>query len=652
VGCRGGEIGSVVLVMGEGGEAMRGRAYSLKVMVLVLLGVLIGMLAASAPALAAAPEEPTTEAPLPIAGTTATFKGELNPGASAEEVTYYFAYSQGAASACTESGVNDPAEGFPKTKGNHKKVTLAVAGLEGNTEYTVCLMASNGELTQGTTKTFKTLAIAPVVVGARTSGETPFAATLTAEVNPENEETTSCEFEYGKTTSYGSTAPCEPELFSGTGMVETSASLTGLESGTTYDYRVAVTNAKGTVKGGAGQFETLALKSPSIEAESFSELTSTGVTLGGSINPNYQETTYLFEYSTSESAVEKGEGEPIPGPEPLLAESTPLSVSVTAGSLAPRTTYYYRVVATNGTGTTDGLVEHFTTQATPVVTAGVAEDVTRSSASLVGELNPSGAGTTYHIVYASQASYEQALAESNPSPYALGASTVESAEVGSNYEAHVVGPVVLSELTPATTYHYALVATNSAGTTVGPDGTFTTGGATPPIVTTGVPAEGVSELSATINGTVDTRGLPTTAQFQLLASGASEPSPVPASALASVGTLQTFTATFNGGLQAATTYEYRLVAKNPDGTSYGAWQSFATDSFPNLAIAAPVGPTTLPLPSIVEPPAPKLAPKPKPLTRAQKLSKALKACQKKPKKQRASCKRQAEKKYGPVKKKK
>jgi hypothetical protein len=619
----------------------------------VLLSV--GLMAVLASSAFAAPEAPVTEAPASITGTTATLKGELNPGSGTEKVAYHFDYSEGPGAACNESGLTAPAEPFLEAAGNHKKVTAAVTGLEGNSEYSVCLVAANpaepAETTQGSSEVFKTLALKPVVVGATSSGETPFAATLTAEVNPENQETTSCEFEYGKTLSYGKTAPCEPELFGGAGVVGTNGSLTGLEANTTYDYRVAVANPTGTVKGGEGQFKTHILEKPIVDAESYSELSSTGVTLGGVINPNYQETTYLFEYSTSEATVEEGKGTPIPGPEPLLAEYAELPVSGTAGSLTPRTTYYYRVVATNGTGTTDGPVESFITQATPVVTVGVAEDVTRSSASLVGELNPSGAGTTYHVVYASQARYEQAIAESNANPYALGASTVESSEIGSDYTAHVVGPLVLSELTPGTTYHYAFVATNSAGTTVGPDGTFTTGAATPPIVTTEAPATGVSELSATINGTVDTRGLPTTAEFQLLGPGATKPSPVPAGALGSAGTVQAFTATFNGGLQAATTYEYRLVASNPDGTSVGAWQSFTTSPFPNLGIPAAVGATTLPLPSIAEPPISKPAP-PKPLTQAQKLAKALKACQKKPKKKRASCKRQAEKKYGPVKKKK
>ncbi len=46
-------------------------------------------------------------------------------------------------------------------------------------------------------------------------------------------------------------------------------------------------------------------------------------------------------------------------------------------------------------------------------------------------------------------------------------------------------------------------------------------------------------------------------------------------------------------------------------------------------------------------PTPVLKPKPKPLTRAQKLAKALKACKKKPKSKRASCNRRARKLYGP-----
>ncbi len=49
---------------------------------------------------------------------------------------------------------------------------------------------------------------------------------------------------------------------------------------------------------------------------------------------------------------------------------------------------------------------------------------------------------------------------------------------------------------------------------------------------------------------------------------------------------------------------------------------------------------------------PKPVTKPKPLTKAQELAKALKACKKKPKKQRTSCEKTARRKYGTSKAKK
>jgi hypothetical protein len=57
--------------------------------------------------------------------------------------------------------------------------------------------------------------------------------------------------------------------------------------------------------------------------------------------------------------------------------------------------------------------------------------------------------------------------------------------------------------------------------------------------------------------------------------------------------------------------------------------------------------TTTPEGNLASPPAPLIKPKPKPLTRAQKLSKALKACARKPKRKRLACVKQARKRYGP-----
>jgi hypothetical protein len=47
-------------------------------------------------------------------------------------------------------------------------------------------------------------------------------------------------------------------------------------------------------------------------------------------------------------------------------------------------------------------------------------------------------------------------------------------------------------------------------------------------------------------------------------------------------------------------------------------------------------------------PAATVKPRAKPLTRAQKLAKTLKACGEKPKRKRAACRQQARKRYGPI----
>ena len=240
----------------------------------------------SAPALAVTPEAPVTEAPTPFAGTTVTLKGELNPGLSTEKVTYHFAYSAGPGAACTESGLTAPVEPFPEAEGNHKRVSAPVTGLEGSTEYTVCLIVANpaepAESTQGTSETFTTLAEKPLVVNQNTSSVTPFEARLEATVNAEN-QTTTCEFQYGtgpSLTTGTTTTPCEQASFEG-GEQGVDLPVSGLTPKTTYYYRVLVTNGTGATKGTPIEhFTTLTLEKAIIEGESATELTPTGAEAG------------------------------------------------------------------------------------------------------------------------------------------------------------------------------------------------------------------------------------------------------------------------------------------------------------------------------------------------------------------------------------
>jgi hypothetical protein len=94
-----------------------------------------------------------------------------------------------------------------------------------------------------------------------------------------------------------------------------------------------------------------------------------------------------------------------------------------------------------------------------------------------------------------------------------------------------------------------------------------------PTAVTGA-ASGVSRSSATVSGTVNPGGQPTTYRFQYGTSTAYPSSTAGASA--GSGTAAVPVAATLTGLQRGTTYHYRLVATNGSGSSYGADQTFKT----------------------------------------------------------------------------
>ncbi len=82
------------------------------------------------------------------------------------------------------------------------------------------------------------------------------AATLNGSVNPNGSEVTECSFEYGRTSSYGSSAPCSPAPGSGSTPVEVSAAVSGLTENSLYHFRVSATSAEGTSVGKDVVFST------------------------------------------------------------------------------------------------------------------------------------------------------------------------------------------------------------------------------------------------------------------------------------------------------------------------------------------------------------------------------------------------------------
>jgi hypothetical protein len=129
--------------------------------------------------------------------------------------------------------------------------------------------------------------------------------------------------------------------------------------------------------------------------------------------------------------------------------------------LSPNTTYYYRVRAYNGNGTSgnSNVVSVTTLPPTgfPVVITNPATNVTNSSAWLNGTVNPHGLSTNVYFQYGRTTSY--------------GNRTPNQTKTGNTYQnvsANLWG------LSAGTTYHFRIVGTNAVGTRYGTDRTFTT----------------------------------------------------------------------------------------------------------------------------------------------------------------------------------
>jgi hypothetical protein len=119
---------------------------------------------------------------------------------------------------------------------------------------------------------------APTVSTGTASLVTATTATLNAKVTPKGVLVTACTFEYGPTTSYGSTAPCTPAPGSSATAVAVSAEINGLTPGTEYHVRIVATNAVATGTGKDKAFQTPS-SSPTVTKLSPTKGSATGGTL-------------------------------------------------------------------------------------------------------------------------------------------------------------------------------------------------------------------------------------------------------------------------------------------------------------------------------------------------------------------------------------
>jgi hypothetical protein len=291
---------------------------------------------------------------------------------------------------------------------------------------------------------------------------------------------------------------------------------------------------------------------PGVTTNPATNVASFSATLNGSVNPHGLTTSVHFQYGTTTSyglttALQSKSG------------NTYQSVSANISGLSASTTYHFRIVAVNTAGTTYGADGTFTTLSStgsPVVLTKPATFIASFSAALNGSVDPHGLITNVYFQYGTTTSY--------------GLTTAPQSKSGNTYQSVSAN---ISGLTASTTYHFRIVATNSAGTRYGADRTFTTLSLTgPPVVITN-PATNVVSSSATLNGTVDPHGLTTSVHFQY---GTTTSYGLTTASQAKTGnTYQSVSANISG-LAAGTTYHFRIVATNSSGTANGSDRTFTT----------------------------------------------------------------------------
>jgi hypothetical protein len=316
---------------------------------------------------------------------------------------------------------------------------------------------------------------------------------------------------------------------------------------------------------------------PLVTTGSVSQLGATSAQLTGRINPTGQDSTYFFNYGLTTAY-----GSTTPAGT-LPAGSVPVSVRAKVDGLATGATYHYQLVATSPAGTTLGADQTFTPTAglsKPTVTTGPPLSVIDTSATVSGVVNPNGQAANYRFNYGTTSAYGLTTANQ---PIAAGA-------------ADVTATATLNGLTPGATYHYRLVASGIAGTTLGQDQVFVAGQAPPPVVTatpptaaTGAPSA-VTTNGAVLSGTLNPSGQETSYSFEWGATtaygGATPPITVAA------GVVEQAVGGILVGLAPGTTYHVRLVATNAAGSAQGADQVFTTLAEP---VVQPPPPATTPV---------------------------------------------------------
>ena len=200
-------------------------------------------------------------------------------------------------------------------------------------------------------------------------------------------------------------------------------------------------------------------QAPTVATTTATVAGDTEATVNGTVDPNEQSTEYFFKYGITTGYGEETDKASAGGGPSAVPASADLS------GLEPKTTYHFRLFATNNTGTSEGQDKTFTTSGSPTAATTGTTGLGDTSVTLQGTINPFGRDTTYFFEWGTDTGYGE---------------TTTVKPLGNKGTAPTAVSAALTGLSPETEYHFSLVASNASGGSQGVDKAFTTAAAPPP----------------------------------------------------------------------------------------------------------------------------------------------------------------------------
>ena len=540
----------------------------------------------------------TTEPPTNVAATTATLNGTISTQGSS--MVWYFEWSSDVNLRDNPSVVtpNETAQSAATTTSG--SVTTNISGLSSGTTYyyrTVGVATTGSAADNTLVETYLYGVVKQFVFGA------PAAPTITSLTCGNNKVTVDFTANANVTnvTGYEYSVDGAAYVNSGVngatlaGSASATFDITGLTNGVSVS--VAIRAFTSTLKGiDSAAVAGSACGDPTPVTQAATNVQKETATLNGTVTANGAITGVTFTWGT----------DPQLAGSPITTNATPnsltptdvLPVKLDLTGLTGGTTYYFRVTATRASGGPwNGLILSFVTPnvVLPTTTTTAATSVTTTTATLNGTGTSNGptSSDTSNVTFkwgTDPTLTNNTVANAAQNPLA---STATAASV----------TTALTNLIPYTTYYFRTFITRGNDTAEGAILSFTTL-PEPPVAVTD-PATSVTETTATLNGKGDPNqfvsdvtiewGTDSSLATNTRTDTVTE-SPLP------VGNVPVAVTLNLTGLTGGTTYYFRVIVTNQNGTSTGIIRQFTTltpiapSSGATTTVPAPT-PTTTTLPA-------------------------------------------------------